>query len=209
MKKFMLVIGLLSCMPLSLHAKHTDEDRSMAIGISPIALIFGGADLLYQVKVTRFLAITVPARFHYDWVKAKALKVITDRYSALTQTSAPIGWSAGIGARFLLAGEALNDSFYLEPRVSLGYSQFGIAHQDTKIESAAWKVTPMGWLGWDWFFDSGFYTGIGGGLGMNIFFKNKTDVPKEIRDNFILSTFFPEKKISLEWDLEFKIGYSW
>ena len=63
--QFLLVAGL--CLPASAQ----NEERSMVLAISPIAAIGGGVDVLYQAKMTDFLAITVPVSFYYRWGYSK------------------------------------------------------------------------------------------------------------------------------------------
>lgn len=206
-----LLRGFLLMICLSLPAKAQASDNLMALSISPIAPIFGGVDLLYQIKVTDFLAITVPGSLYYPWFLKSAVNFFVDKGVDIKTTKTPLNWATGLGAKFLIAGKGISDSFYVEPRVMLGYSQVGFAYQGKKLESSLYRVTPLLRAGWDFVFDSGFFMTLGLGAGINIFFNNDTIIPPDIEDKlaikFLLSP--RSQKINFAWDGEFKIGYAW
>ena len=181
--QFLLVAGL--CLPASAQ----NEERSMVLAISPIAAIGGGVDVLYQAKMTDFLAITVPVSFYYRWGYSKTVQWLSDRTEDFSQTKAPISYSAGLGAKFLLAGRGIADSFYLEPRIIGGYNQFGAKYSsknvEQKIEYSHYHVSPMLRFGWDWVYDSGVFLTLGLGAGPKFYIKNQSEIPTEIADKHI------------------------
>jgi hypothetical protein len=194
---------------LAFNAQAKDNDRWMAIGVSPLAGIVGVLDINYQIKATDYLAITLPLRFGYDWYYKRLASVLLDRKESKNNI-APISFSGGIGTKFLMASNGFNDSFYLEPRLSIGYQQIGLSGVDFEIK--AWTLTPMARLGWDWFYESGFYMSLGGGAGMNWAISKKTKyglIEKEIIKSYGFLLGVSDRKISPAWDLEFKIGFSW
>lgn len=206
-----LLRGLLLMMCLSLPAQALDDGKMMALSISPIAPILGGLDLLYQIKVTDSLAITVPASIYYPWYLKSAVKFLADKGDNIKTTKTPLNWTTGLGAKFLVAGKGISDSFYIEPRVTIGYSQVGFEYLNEKLESSSYKVTPMLRGGWDFVSDSGFFMTFGLGAGVNIFFNNQTTIPSDIEDKFAIKYLLSpqSQKINFAWDGEFKIGYAW
>ncbi len=212
-----IALGFLLLAGLSLPLSAQDEERTMSLSVSPIGAILGGADLLYQVKVTDFLAITIPANFYYHWLVATAIKMVAKDNKDFSSTKAPISYAGGVGAKFLLANEGISDSFYVEPRVVFGYEQFGMKYSSAnaiqKLESSSYRLTPLLRIGWDWVTDSGVFITLGAGAGVNFVFNNKTEIPDAIEDNFAVKYLLPlpseTKKVGFAWDTEFKIGYAW
>jgi len=206
MKRYLAIVGLLSFLALPLRA---ETERTMSISASPIALIFGNLDLLYQVKLTNYLALTIPGHIAYSWAAPKVVDWVLEEKSQ--QTLAPIRAGGGIGARFLLANRGLNNSFYLEPRVTINYEQFGLKNTFGEFDTRKLSLTPMARLGYDWYFDSGFYMSLGAGLGFNYFLQNKTTPPTSKADQTLIKYLFPEKdrRINFALDLEFKLGFAW
>ena len=194
-----------------------NNDRTMAFSISPIAAIFGGVDVMYQMKVTDFMSVTVPGNFYYSWGKGSLVKFMAEKTGKFEQTKAPFDAAIGLGARFLLAKHGLSDTFYVEPRVYFGYEQIGLRVGDYKIESETMRLTPMLKFGWDWYYDSGFYISLGAGIGMHAYFNHKQDVPADLKKNWASRTILlgwflgipPEDKtFSLAAEGEFKLGFA-
>lgn len=212
MKKLVGILAFLF-FTSSLYAENLD--RTMAISVSPLAVIGGGLDVMYQVKLTDYLSLTVPANVYYPWwlsLAMKSLGTVSAGKVEIETTKTPIWWSAGLGARFLLANNGLNNTFYLEPRVSFGHAQLGYSWEGNKFEGSFMKITPMGRFGWDWYWDSGFYMSLGFGLGFNYIFNREINVPDVIKKNWVGK--YIHKKLSENGflpaaDFEFKLGYSW
>lgn len=207
-----LIFGFVLAMALAIPSYSQNDERSMSLSANVIAPILGGADLLYQLKLTNYLALTVPGHFYYLWPVATMLGVIEKGTAEkIKQTKAPILAGGGLGARFLMAQAGLNDTFYLEPRVTLHYGQFGFDTPDGKVESQSFALKPMGLLGWDWYFDSGFYMGLGGSIGFSYLIKNNTTYPDKIEKNNAIKTFLPPEnsRFMLAWGLDFRLGFAW
>jgi hypothetical protein len=197
---------------LSTNVFGQNEERSMAISVSPLAPIFGGISAMYQLKMTNFLSLTLPANFYYSWWKTSAAEFLSEKSKTRGDvTHMPLDISVGLGARFLLKNEGLNDTFYLEPRLMYGYEQFGYKAVDLALESKAMRISPLLRFGWDWYYDSGFYMSLGLGIGFSYYFNNETTLPPKFKDNFLAKIFFPpqEKGMRVDWDAEFKLGYAW
>lgn len=187
----------------------TDE-RTMAFSVSPIALLRGGIDVMFQIKLTDYLSLTVPANFYYSWLKANTVKWLASQSKYFKEGKSPLDGQIGVGARFLMAKQGLSDTFYVEPRISLGYEQFGVAIDNEKFESESMMLSPMLHFGWDWYYDSGFYASLGAGLGAHVYFNNKTTVPKHLKDNLFVNLFFPpqDRKYGLAIEGDFKLGFA-
>lgn len=206
---FLLAIGL------ALPASAQDEELTSIFAISPIGAIKGGLDVVYQMKITNFLALTVPASFYYDWTYPTAVGIMVNKTGDFTSTKAPISYAGGLGAKFLLAGNGIADSFYIEPRISAGYTQFGVKYnaqgKEKTLSNSHVYLFPMVRFGWDWVYKTGVYLSLGLGLGPKIYFKNKTEMPNDIDEKNNIRYMVPseKQKIALAGDGEFKIGYAW
>lgn len=205
------IVGFFMLTLFAFGAFAEQDDRTMTFSVSPLAVLGGGIDVMYQIKMTDFLSITVPANFYYAWLSSKLLELAAKESDAsFTEQKSPYEAAIGVGARFLMAKRGLNDTFYLEPRLSLGYEQFGVTIAGNKFDSQSMMLTPMLRFGWDWYWNSGFYMSLGWGLGANIYFNNKTVVPKEFKKNWFVKTYFPpeDRKYSFAWGGEYKLGFA-
>lgn len=144
-----------------------ESERSMAISVSPISLPFGAVDALFQFKMANFVSLTLPANFTYFWPAATVIDWASKKSNQkLAVSKAPIIVSGGLGARFYPTAKGMTDGFYLEPRFVVSYSQFGAEMKE--LGTLNWSkvsIIPKLNLGWDWFWDSGFYMNFGAGLG--------------------------------------------
>jgi hypothetical protein len=202
------ILGFFLMFILAIPVRTQSNDRWMALAISPLPIIVGNLNINYQIKINDDLAITVPVKFGYSWyVRSFFATAFEDR--TIKNTVAPIILSVGGGVKFLLAASGFNDSFYLGPRLSLSYEQSGVFGQKMLLEKKIWTLTPMAFLGWDWFYESGFYMSLGGGLGIDLAISKKIIAPRQINPRFKSFFKLDKKKIGLAWDLEFKLGYSW
>ena len=204
------IVGFLLLALLASSSFAENNDRTMAFSISPIALLGGGIDAMYQYKLTEYLSLTVPANFYYSWFKTSLVGTVGTAEKRVKETRSPFDAQIGVGARFLMAQKGLNDTFYLEPRLLLGYEQFGVNVGDSKFEAETLTLTPMLRLGWDWYFDSGFYMSLGGGVGVNTYLNKVSKIPSKYKDNFVVGLYFPpqNRSFSLAWEGEFKLGYA-
>ncbi len=205
------LFGCLLPLFLAFSTSARSEERSMVISGSILAPIAGGLDIQYQYKLTDYLSITIPGYFYYNWIASAIIKNADKQHGGFNQTIAPISAGGGVGARFLLANNGLNDTFYLEPRVKLNYGQFGFDSPLGKVESQTLALTPTANLGWDWYYDSGFYVGLGLGIGFNYFLTNTTELPTKIEESAAVKAWLPHEdtKVAFAWDGEFRLGYSW
>ncbi len=214
MKRFLLVCSL-SLLGFGLMAQE-EYERTMNISLAPLKAVAGTASLVYQAKLSDYLALTVPLQFSYHWpvgVSLKLFKVGTE----IEETKKPISYGAGLGARFLLAGNGLNDTFYVEPRAAFSYNQLGYTIAGANIGSAfeRYQLGPELRFGWDWYYDSGLYVNLGFGLGYSFFLKNDvTDIgnfESKREDKWWLKYVLPRQDalgIPVA-DIDFALGYSW
>jgi hypothetical protein len=142
-----------------------------------------------------------------------------DSKGTIKISKSPIAVGGGLGARFYPFAKGMNDGFYIGPKVVLSYNQFGMESPSSNIEWQLVTLTPKAELGWDWFWDSGFYTSFGANLGLAYDMKHEVKVEskdKEVKkaiqtSSKIFPAFFPnpDKNGRFFWDLEFKMGFSW
>lgn len=204
------IIGLLILAMSAFASFAENNDRTMAFSISPIAAIRGGIDVMYQLKLSHYLSLTVPANFYYSWFKSEVVSLSIIGHKSIKETKSPYDARIGVGARFLMAHKGLNDTFYLEPRLYLSYEQFGFNIDNYKFESEALILTPMFRFGWDWYYDSGFYVSLGAGVGVNTYLNKATKIPKRYRNDVFASAVFPplEGAFGIAWEGEFKLGFA-
>lgn len=189
----------------------------MAVSVSPISLILGSFDALFQYNFARFFTLTVPGQFAYYWPVNTALNLVSNEKNKFETAVAPIGVGGGLGARFYPTGKGMTSGFYLEPRVMVNYSQFGakVQGEDESIDWNQTTLTPKLNLGWDWFSDSGFYSNFGFGFGYGYDVKQEFNAPADIKKYLQTASYFtpiipnPENKGRFVWDIEFKLGFAW
>lgn len=209
MKAYFLAV--LAALSLFTAEAQANNDRTMGMSLSPIALLGARFNALYQYKLLDFLALTIPGKFSYNFGYAKVAEFLSEK-SLGEQTLSPFEAAFGVGARILLNNKGLNDSFYVEPRVWLGYEQFGVKASGQQLEFKAMKFQPMFNFGWDWYWDYGLYMGLGFGIGYAIHFNQTVNIPDEmkaLKENALVGFFFPITPGTLALDSEFKVGYSW
>jgi hypothetical protein len=204
------------CTALLAQPGQQDYERSIALSISPIALIFGQLDTLFQAKLLDVVSLTVPFAISYSWYASKLIEIASKNpKTKLNVTKAPIALSGGLGARIYPSGKGMTDGFYLEPRAMVSYNQFGADGSELgKVEYSILSVGPRLNLGWDWFFDSGFYTNFGLEAGYSWIVKSDVNVTQKFKDavgNLSALPVFPNVggKGKIEWGFEFKIGFAW
>lgn len=206
------LLGILAIMAaFALPTQAENSDRTMAISASPIALIGLRVDLLYQYKLLNFLALTVPGKFGYNYFYSTFIEKF-EKEKLGESTIAPIDMATGVGARFLLSNTGLNNTFYIEPRLLIGYEQFGYKYGGAKIEVSSARFQPMLQFGWDWYWDYGLYMNLGAGVGYAFRFAQKLEIPpklNEFKDNALVGFFIPTTSGTLALDGEFKVGFSW
>lgn len=213
MKKIVFA-SLFSLLGLNLMAQE-DYGRTMAISLAPLKAVAGTAALVYQAKLSDNFALTVPVHFSYHWPAAHAFKWL--KLGEVEETKKPISYGAGLGARFLLSGNGLNDSFYLEPRVAFSYNQFGYQFKGENLsaEFERYQLGPEFRFGWDWYYDSGLYLNLGFGAGYSFFLKNDVkesgDIDAKRTDKWAFRQAFPKKDAlgMLVAGVDFAIGYAW
>lgn len=205
------LLAVFTALSLVTAQAQANNDRTMGVSVSPIALLGARFNALYQYKLFDYLALTVPGKFSYNFSYAKFAELLSEK-SVGEQTLSPFEASLGVGARFLLNNKGLNDSFYVEPRAWLGYEQFGVKAAGQELEFKTMKFQPMFNFGWDWYWDYGLYMGLGFGIGYAIHFNQTVKLPdemKKLKENALAGFFFPITPGTLALDSEFKVGYSW
>lgn len=209
MKAYFLAV--LAALSLFTAEAQANNDRTMGISASPISMFLSRFSLLYQYKVFDFLALTVPAKLNYAWYTNSLAKNLKDsKAGEITKT--PLDFAVGLGGRLMLNNKGLNDSFYIEPRVWLGYEQFGLKVENEAFEVTTFKIEPILNFGWDWYWEHGFYMGLGFGIGYAYHFKQETNAPKaaeKLKESSFLGMFLPFTPGTITGDSELKIGYSW
>ncbi|HXW52919.1 MAG TPA: hypothetical protein VEL47_02310 [Myxococcota bacterium] len=178
------------------------SERTMAFGVSATGALLGALDVVYQIKLRENLLLTIPVHASYDLVKAIA------KWGTVTRS--PLTFYGGLGAKYLPSNNGLNNSFYLEGRLTFGYSQFGFRHEKL-YDSMAWMLTPTVRLGWDWYLASGLYLSLGAGIGLDIYVKKKNSKLPKATDFLHKRFFLPPRSraVAFAMDGEFLLGYSW
>jgi hypothetical protein len=185
-------------------AEENNNDRVVAIGLSP-ALVMGYIDAIFVTKITDSFALTIPCNYYDMWLVPKMLE-LDSSLGAVSKTKKPFSAGAGLGARFITQKKGLSDSFYLEARASFKYEQMGFDIKGSPLGVEGMSIEPMLRLGWDWFWQSGFYMTLGGGIGYALYMKNKREIPKSVEDNIFLLAWLPKGQDGIRWDLEWKLG---
>jgi hypothetical protein len=209
MKKIFISALMAMSLFTSMSVKASDE-KTMAIAISPLQAIFLSADMLYQYKVTDFLAITAPVKFSYSWLR----KVMIENFLEVKSNSMPIAFELGVGAKFFMGSSkqtCLDDSFYLEPRLNFNYDQLDFASSTRKIKATTMGLNPMAMLGWDWVYDSGFFMNLEGGAGPNFLLKKDISIDLGDKDaNYFVNSILAKEDDSwkMVYALDFKLGYA-
>jgi hypothetical protein len=209
---FFAILTVLSLFTAPLQAS-TDatNDRTMSISASPLSLLFGHINLLYQYKLFDYLALTIPGKFNYNYGAARLVEALSDKKN-VEIVGAPFETAIGVGVRFLLNKKGLNDTFYVEPRVFLGYQQLGIKADGEIFEVKTMKIQPMFNFGWDWYWNHGMYVGLGFGFGYTWHINQKLTIPKALekfKNDAGVGFFIPVTSGTFALDGEFKLGYSW
>lgn len=209
MKKIFISTIMAMSLFTSMSAKASDE-KTMAIAISPLKALFLSGDMLYQYKVTDFLAITAPVKFSYSWLD----KLLIEKFAEVKANSMPISFEMGVGAKFFMGSskqKGLDDSFYLEPRLNFNYSQLDFSSSTRKINSTTMGLNPMAMLGWDWVYDGGFFMNLEGGAGVNFFLKKDMNVDLGNKDaNYLVDLYVSKNDDSWKFNygIDFKLGYA-
>jgi len=166
--------------------------------------------MLYQYKVTDFLAITTPVKFSYSWLE----KLLIENFMEVKANSMPISFEVGVGAKFFMGSskqKGLDDSFYLEPRLNFNYSQLDFSSSTRKLNSTTMGLNPMAMLGWDWVYDDGFFMNLEGGAGVNFLVKNEANIDFGNSDaNYFVNSYVSKKDDTwkMAYALDFKLGYA-
>lgn len=184
-------------------AQDNVSNRLVAITVSPLWALMSTLDATVAVKVTNFMAITVPGRIGYLWPLA-----------AIGATDpTPLIAKIGAGIKFMTAANGLDNSFFVEPRVTYDFMQLGVNRPggyDFSFKGEFKTVTPTLLIGGDWYWNSGFAMGLGIGAGWSFDVGNKLDAShngESASAKFSAAT-IPGFGPGLDWTLEWKMGYS-
>ncbi len=205
---------LLFCFLISLALFAEESDRTMAISISPVALIRTQADVIFQYNITSFLSLTLPAHFAYFWPVSLLFDSLSKSVGNFERSKAPLFYGAGLGARLYPTLKGMNSGLYLEPRLVIDSYQIGVKAKDIgEVEWARTSLVSSIHVGWDWFSDSGFYSNIGGGIGYSYFISSNINSPSWFKEQLgtVGKWLLPDEsaKGAFAWELDWKIGYAW
>lgn len=191
-----------------------DSNRNMAIAISPIQAVLLSMDLLYQYKITDFMAITTPVRFSYSPIKAKILSKAIELFGNSKPSSSDenkvMGFSFGVGSKFFMSSPkslSLNDSFYLEPRLVFNYNKIDVKVGSDYYRNNSSDLDLLFIIGQDWLYDSGLFMNLEGGLGAKYIIDNKIEAKLNSAGlkRFLGSN---DTKITFAATFDFKMGYA-
>lgn len=130
-----LLVALLSA---SSFAESTELRKSFEIAVNPVQLFNGKLPLAFRFALAGKVALGLHFQgrfFSYD-------------------TSPVHGLGGGLGLKFYLNGEAIGDSWYLEPTV------FGDYNKPGNVEGY-WGITPTLIFGHTWVWTGGFVINLG------------------------------------------------
>jgi len=148
-----------------------DPVKNMEISVNPLMLAVGYLPLALRVALTNKMALGIHAYGNFfGFGKAKVW-----------------GAGGGLSAKFFLSGTAISDSWYVEPGIYAGYSNW----DNTKY----WSLSPSVIVGHTWVWDSGFVINLGLGAQYKHAFTDK----KIFGDTFGLSGILPTGEFSLGW----------
>ena len=173
-KKLSMAVCLIACTNFAYATQ--DSNRNMAIAISPIQAVLLSMDLLYQYKITDFMAITTPIKFSYSPIKAKIFSKLISWSASSSDENKVMGFSFGVGSKFFMSSPkslSLNDSFYLEPRLVFNYNNTNIAAGSNYYANNSSDLDLLFIIGQDWLYDSGLFMNLEGGLGAKYIINNK------------------------------------
>lgn len=209
MKKYLFSFLLLAW--LSSPAKASDE-RTMNVNASVLRLVAGELNLQYQYKLLDFMSINIPLMGAYYWPYQAVASNFVDK--GIKMNTKPWAFGAGLGVKFLAAGNGLNDTFFIEPRVSYRYEQYGFKAAVANISKEFGDInhtigTTLN-IGWDQYWDNGLMLTTSIGVGYAWFLKRDLKVPSEISDNKLLSWWLGEKNSPGRFvtDIDIRLGYS-
>lgn len=134
-----------------------EKSRTMVVSANPISAAMGAFSGTFQCKLTDYLALTVPVSVGTNFM----VLGWGETFSALSgekYDSKLLFGNLGLGARFLLNNNGLNDGFFIEPGIKIGHSRYNIKKETTNlIDANRWTMFGTVGFGYSWFWESGFY----------------------------------------------------
>lgn len=155
---------------------HAVSVKSMELTVNPLQLLNGKLPLAFRMGLTEKMALGL--HFHGRF------------YSY--GTSPMHGLGGGLSLKFYLSGQAISDSWYLEPAI---FGEFNMPRGRDRF----WGIIPTVIGGYTWVWDSGFVINLGLGAAYG--------------HNFVESAYWDKHRPygvqGLMATGEFSIGYSW
>lgn len=181
-----------SSLSTSLLEQSFEKKPTKGLSLSPIQLLLLSLDGKFAYKLNHTMVLTVPFVLQY-------LPTLSFREIFYI--------NAGLGAQFFLSGKALQEGFYIEPSVSLGYSQAtprGLA----SLHSIFLRETAL--IGYQWVLNSGISLNIAAGAIFNYAFSDEAPVYKKaLPPEFASITPYFGLTRGFNPTAELSIGYYW
>lgn len=163
--------------------------KSMAVTMNPLQALFLTYSFKLHTQVAKNMTLSVPLQF--------TLVPSSLGESFFTNSKTSYWWvESGAGLRFYLQGKALESSFYIEPELKVGYSQFEL---NTSQGARYLSLTPGVMGGYAWVLPNGFTANLGIGISHNFKIASWSAEGQET-----------PRKFSYPWPIfDASIGYAW
>ena len=146
--------------------------KTMEISLNPLKLALGYLPLNFTIALTHKMALGLHAY---------------GRFFGFGETKIH-GAGGGVSFKFFLSGSAISDSWFVEPGLDAGYSNYD--------KKGYWSLSPSVIAGYTWVWDSGFLINLGLGAEYTHAFVDKGFISK---DSFGLQGILPTGEFSLGW----------
>ena len=146
--------------------------KTMEISVNPLMLALGYLPLNFRVALTNKMALGLQAYGRFFGFGNYKIH----------------GGGGGISAKFFLNGTAISDSWFVEPAIGAGYSNYnGVGY---------WSISPRVIAGYTWVWDSGFLINLGIGAEYTHAFVDKGVFGKH---SYGFHGIWPTGEFSLGW----------
>lgn len=191
----------------SLGALGETSPRNMVISANAVSAVHGSASVLFQYRLTDYLALTIPGFFGTNWIANSMVSTMAVIANTKHESSLLFG-GGGVGARFFVYNTGLNDGFFVEPRVVVNMSKYHLRNDTVDlIKSNRVSLMPAVLLGYSWFWDHGFYLSTGIEIGGGFHMKNDITVENSLSERLKDKTFLRNRLWADKGRWRFDYGY--
>ncbi len=200
---------------ISLSAFSESAERRFSLSAEPLKAIHGSLASVFQYKLNNYMALSVPVFVGTDWTSTRFTSTLEVFANQIYSSSFLFG-GGGVGLRFLLNNNGMNDGFFVEPRLALHAHKFAVYNEDVRlISSQRLSLNPSVVAGYTWFWDNGFYLSAGLSLGLSFHMSNDVNVQDQLaqrlknRASVRRKLWADTSHFLMTWDYDVSIGYSW